>query len=68
MTAVMRASLTLACILIGTTSLLAQQTQKVPAGFVSLFDGQSFKNWKVPDGDNGHWKIVDGVFDHDNAI
>lgn len=36
-----------------------------PAGFVSLFDGRSFDNWKVPQGDNGHWKIVDGVIDYD---
>ena len=21
--------------------------------------------WKVPDGDNGHWKIVDGAIDYD---
>jgi hypothetical protein len=34
-------------------------------GFVSLFNGQDFTNWKVPEGDNGHWKIVDGVIDYD---
>lgn len=38
-----------------------------PAGFVSLFNGKDFSNWKVPDGDNGHWKIVDGVIDYDAA-
>jgi len=38
-----------------------------PAGFVSLFNGRDFSNWKVPDGDNGHWKIVDGVIDYDAA-
>jgi hypothetical protein len=36
-----------------------------PAGFVSLFNGKDFTNWKVPEGDNGHWKIVDGVIDYD---
>ena len=36
-------------------------------GFVSLFDGKSFENWRVPEGDNGHWKIVDGVIDYDAA-
>ena len=36
-----------------------------PAGFVSLFNGRDFTGWKVPDGDNGHWKIVDGVIDYD---
>lgn len=34
-------------------------------GFVSLFDGKSFQGWTVPDGDNGHWKILDGVIDCD---
>jgi hypothetical protein len=41
------------------------QGQKVPDGFVSLFDGKHFTNWKIPDGDNGHWKIMDGVIDYD---
>jgi hypothetical protein len=34
-------------------------------GFASLFNGTDFTNWKVPEGDNGHWKIVDGVIDYD---
>ncbi len=36
-----------------------------PAGFVSLFNGKDFSKWKVPDGDNGHWKVIDGVIDYD---
>jgi hypothetical protein len=36
-----------------------------PAGFVSLFNGRDFTGWKIPEGDNGHWKIVDGVIDYD---
>ena len=36
-----------------------------PAGFVSLFNGKDFSGWKVPEGDNGHWKIIDGVIDYD---
>jgi hypothetical protein len=40
---------------------------EAPAGFVSLFNGKDFANWKVPEGDNGHWKIVDGVIDYDAA-
>jgi len=39
--------------------------QQVPAGFVSLFNGKDFTGWKVPVGDNGHWKVVDGVIDYD---
>jgi hypothetical protein len=38
-----------------------------PAGFVSLFNGRDFANWKLPDGDNGHWKVIDGVVDYDAA-
>jgi hypothetical protein len=41
------------------------QTAQPPAGFVPLFNGKDFTGWKVPDGDNGHWKIVDGVIDYD---
>ena len=39
--------------------------QQVPAGFVSLFNGKDFTGWKVPVGDNDHWKVVDGVIDYD---
>ncbi len=36
-----------------------------PPGFVALFNGRDFSNWKVPDGDNGHWKVLNGVIDYD---
>jgi hypothetical protein len=36
-----------------------------PEGFVSLFNGKDFSNWIVPEGDNGHWKILNGVIDYD---
>jgi len=39
--------------------------QKIPEGYTSLFNGKDFTNWAVPEGDNGHWKIVDGVIDYD---
>jgi hypothetical protein len=35
------------------------------SGFVPLFDGRDLSNWAVPEGDNGHWKVVDGVIDYD---
>src|SRR5687768_7603137 len=38
----------------------AQETK-----FTPLFNGRDFDGWKVPVGDNGHWKIVDGVIDYD---
>ncbi len=36
-----------------------------PPGFISLFNGRDFTGWKLPEGDGGHWKIVDGVIDYD---
>jgi len=38
---------------------------EAPAGFISLFNGKDFTGWKVPAGDNGHWKVVDGAIDYD---
>ena len=40
---------------------------QAPAGFDTLFDGKSLAGWVVPEGDNGHWKVVDGVIDYDAA-
>src|SRR5262245_58594513 len=36
-----------------------------PEGFVPLFNGRDLAGWKVPEGDGGHWKVVDGVIDYD---
>jgi len=36
-----------------------------PDGFIALFNGKDFTNWKVPEGDNGHWKVVNGIIDYD---
>ena len=33
--------------------------------FRHLFNGKDLTGWKIPDGDNGHWKVVDGVIDYD---
>ena len=34
-------------------------------GAVKLFNGKNLTGWKVPEGDNGHWKVLDGVIDYD---
>jgi hypothetical protein len=47
---------------------VSMQTEKdnvPPPGFRALFNGRDFTGWKVPEGDNGHWKIIDGVIDYD---
>src|SRR5438552_10114911 len=43
-----------------------------PAGraasdFAPLFNGRDLAGWRVPAGDNGHWRVVDGVIDYDAA-
>lgn len=39
--------------------------QVAPEGFTSLFTGTNLSGWKIPNGDNGHWKVLDGVIDYD---
>lgn len=58
------ALLTIAFLLSSTPSLHAQMNDP-PPGFESLFNGKDLSGWKVPAGDNGHWKVVDGVIDYD---
>lgn len=38
---------------------------EIPAGFVSLFNGKDLTGWKIPEGDNGHWQVMNGVIDYD---
>lgn len=35
-------------------------------GFTQLFNGKDLSGWVVPEGDGGHWKVVDGVIDYDS--
>jgi hypothetical protein len=46
-------------------SLLALAPVQGQAGFATLFNGRDLGGWKVPAGDNGHWRVVDGVIDYD---
>ena len=43
----------------------AQELNEPPEGFEALFNGEDFTNWIVPEGDGGHWQVVDGVIDYD---
>jgi hypothetical protein len=38
---------------------------EIEDGFVSLFNGEDLSGWVVPEGDGGHWKVVEGVIDYD---
>jgi hypothetical protein len=51
--------------LLGMIGAQAAMAAEPPSGFASLFNGKDLTNWKVPDGDNGHWRVVDGVIDYD---
>jgi hypothetical protein len=35
------------------------------AGYTNLFNGKDLSGWILPDGDNGHWSVIDGVIDYD---
>jgi hypothetical protein len=39
--------------------------ESTPGGFAALFNGRDLSGWKVPEGDGGHWKVLDGVIDYD---
>jgi hypothetical protein len=49
----------------GTAGDRPARDNQPPEGFVALFDGKSLAGWNVPEGDNGHWKVVEGVIDYD---
>src|SRR5215204_6258050 len=55
----------LALALLAAAAPAARAQNDPPPGFQSLFNGKDFTGWKVPEGDNGHWKVVDGVIDYD---
>ena len=62
MTAKLFTSLTTVAVLALTTVASGQQPK-----FASIFNGKDLTGWKIPAGDNGHWKVVDGVVDYDAA-
>jgi hypothetical protein len=63
----MTAKTLMPALLLSTAALLpsVRAQDAAPAGFVSLFNGKDFAGWRVPQGDNGHWKVVGGVIDYD---
>src|SRR6056297_2328612 len=48
-------------LLLGCTVPLSAQED----GFTAIFNGKDLSGWEVPEGDGGHWKVVDGVIDYD---
>ncbi len=58
-------TLVLVAITVTAFTQTGENCDKTPEGFTCIFNGTDFTNWKVPEGDNGHWKIIDGVIDYD---
>src|SRR6188472_1847263 len=58
-----RLALVIFCATLAISSFAADN--EAPAGFTSLFNGKDLAGWKIPEGDNGHWKVLDGVIDYD---
>ncbi|MEX0601190.1 MAG: DUF1080 domain-containing protein [Rhodothermales bacterium] len=52
-----------AALLLGTAVETA--SAQAPEGFESIFNGRNFDGWQVPEGDNGHWRVVNGAIDYD---
>ncbi len=53
------------CVFATTFSAPVFAQYEVEDGFQSLFNGEDLSGWVIPEGDNGHWKVVDGVIDYD---
>jgi 3-keto-disaccharide hydrolase len=52
-------------IALGVNGVTPHAQSDPPPGFVSIFNGKDLTGWKIPEGDNGHWKVLDGVVDYD---
>ncbi len=62
----MKRHLTLSAVLLAIAAMIPPLLRaELPEGFVSLFDGKTFDGWILPEGDNGHWRIVEGAIDYD---
>lgn len=47
------------------SGVTVEETARSGEGFMPIFTGIDLENWKVPEGDNGHWKVVKEVLDYD---
>ncbi len=47
------------------TSFAQNKSVYEEAGFTTIFNGKDLTGWKIPDGDNGHWSVVENVIDYD---
>ncbi len=47
------------------TDASESKTARESDGFLPLFNGTDLRGWTVPEGDNGHWKVVSESIDYD---
>jgi hypothetical protein len=59
------AAATAAAVVVLTAPANAVAQADPPPGFRSLFNGRDLAGWRIPEGDGGHWRVVDGVIDYD---
>ncbi|MCF8226296.1 MAG: DUF1080 domain-containing protein [Bacteroidales bacterium] len=57
--------LAIICFSLNTVAQECPNPSGIPEGFEVLFNGEDFTNWMVPEGDNGHWNVIDAVIDYD---
>src|SRR5690606_12172167 len=60
---IMKQHIITSCIALLSVAAFAQSADSA----TPLFNGKDLAGWKVPAGDNGHWKVIDGVIDYDAA-
>lgn len=53
------------CVIVLVVALGGAAGAQKSSDFESLFNGRDLSGWVVPQGDNGHWKVVDGAIDYD---
>jgi hypothetical protein len=63
----MRTLVTTTFLALATIAFVATALAAPPPGegWTPLFNGKDLTGWKAPEGDGGHWKVVDGVIDYD---
>ncbi|NNE94285.1 MAG: DUF1080 domain-containing protein [Verrucomicrobiales bacterium] len=62
----MKKTLTISAVITAFAAItIIASPDKAPKGFTSLFNGKDLSGWKIPEGDNDHWKVLDGVIDYD---
>lgn len=54
-----------ACSLLMPMTTTSGADNQPPSGLAALFNGRDLSGWKVPEGDNGHWRVLNGVIDYD---